>query len=304
MPLATSTLRMPGSVRARRISSTSGPWSVPSSLQIVGCTHESRLHFASTSGRRAAHLVHVRRRAADVADDARELRIGGQLAHFLQHRFLRARLDDPALVGGDRAEGAAAEAAAHDRHRVLDHLVGGDRLGVRGVRPARVRQVVDAVHLLLGQRQRRRVDDDGLAVVELHQGLGVERVGVDVDDARRLGEGELVGLDLLEAGQKENFGHPQREQGRVARPSLALRAGKRLCRFLRPQRIGHAAQVAQVLDRLARGEPPGDLDDRRARPCRRRPGRPWRRAGSNGGRCRSSSRNGPAGAATPRRRRR
>jgi hypothetical protein len=51
MPLATSTLRMPGSLRARRISSMSGPWSVPRSLQIVGCTQESRLHFASTSGR-------------------------------------------------------------------------------------------------------------------------------------------------------------------------------------------------------------------------------------------------------------
>ena len=36
--------------------------------------------------------------------------------------------DDAALVGRDRAEGAAAEAAAHDRHRILDHLEGGDRL--------------------------------------------------------------------------------------------------------------------------------------------------------------------------------
>src|SRR6266540_2826712 len=29
----------------------SGPWSVPSSLHTVGWTHDSRLHFASTSGR-------------------------------------------------------------------------------------------------------------------------------------------------------------------------------------------------------------------------------------------------------------
>ena len=51
MPEATNTLSIPGTSRLCRISSTSGPWSVPSSLQIVGWTHDSRLHFTSTSGR-------------------------------------------------------------------------------------------------------------------------------------------------------------------------------------------------------------------------------------------------------------
>src|SRR5262249_27793624 len=37
--------------RLWRNRSTSGPWSVPSSLQTLGWTHESRLHRASTSGR-------------------------------------------------------------------------------------------------------------------------------------------------------------------------------------------------------------------------------------------------------------
>ena len=45
------------------------------------------------------------------------------LAH---HRVLRAALDDAALVLGDRAEGAAAEAAALDGDREADHLVRGD----------------------------------------------------------------------------------------------------------------------------------------------------------------------------------
>src|SRR3954454_7247657 len=49
-PEATITLRTPGTSRLSRISWTSGPWSVPSSLQILGWTHESRLHRASTSG--------------------------------------------------------------------------------------------------------------------------------------------------------------------------------------------------------------------------------------------------------------
>ena len=50
-PEATSTLSTPGTSRLSRIRSTSGPWSVPRSLQTLGWTHESRLHFASTSGR-------------------------------------------------------------------------------------------------------------------------------------------------------------------------------------------------------------------------------------------------------------
>ena len=56
----------------RRINSISGPWSVPSSWQIVGWTQLSRRHLRRDLGPRAVHLVHVRRRAADVADRRRE----------------------------------------------------------------------------------------------------------------------------------------------------------------------------------------------------------------------------------------
>ncbi len=60
----------------------------------------------------------------------------------------------------------------------------GDRLGVRRVRPTGVRQVVDAVHVGLRQRQAGRIDDYGFTVVELHERLGVVRIRVDVNDAR------------------------------------------------------------------------------------------------------------------------
>ncbi len=46
-----------------------------------------------------------------------------------------------------------------------------------------------------------------------------------------------------------------------------------------------------------------DLPRPGARPCRRRAGRPWRRGGSSGAPCRSSSRSARCGAATPRCRR-
>ena len=45
---------------------------------------------------------------------------------FAQDGFLRAVLDDAALVLGNGAEGTAAEAAAHDIHGEADHFPGGN----------------------------------------------------------------------------------------------------------------------------------------------------------------------------------
>ena len=83
----------------------------------------------------------------------------------LDDRVFAAALDDAALVLGDRAEGAAAKAAAHDVHREADHFPGGDLgravvaavlVGVARMRAARVRQVEHVVHLGRGQRDGRR----------------------------------------------------------------------------------------------------------------------------------------------------
>ncbi len=51
MPEATSTFLTPGSSRDFFIKSINGPWSVPSSLQMVGWTQLRRRQTASTSGR-------------------------------------------------------------------------------------------------------------------------------------------------------------------------------------------------------------------------------------------------------------
>ncbi len=48
------------------------------------------------------------------------------LLNLVDNGILRATLDDAPLMFGDRAKGAAAETAAHDIHRMLDHIVGGD----------------------------------------------------------------------------------------------------------------------------------------------------------------------------------
>ena len=103
----------------------------------------------------AVHAVHVGGRGAQVGDVAVELRHRGEPADLLEDGFLAARLDEFALVGGDRAEVAAAEAAAVRDDRVLDHVVGRDALAlVARVRPLGERQVPAGVHLL---RRRRRI---------------------------------------------------------------------------------------------------------------------------------------------------
>ncbi|MPM72651.1 hypothetical protein SDC9_119627 [bioreactor metagenome] len=88
----------------------------------------------------ALQVVHVGGRPAEVGNDAGEAR--RLVAHFLylaDHRILGAALDDASFVLGDRAEGTAAETAAHDVDREADHLPGRDlrlavgRMGAAGV---------------------------------------------------------------------------------------------------------------------------------------------------------------------------
>src|SRR5262249_50073869 len=105
----------------------------------------------------AGHAVHVGGGAAEVADDAGEA--GRDVAAALdlgQNRPPAVARDDAPRGLGDRAEAAAAETAAHDRHRELDHLVRRKlATAVARMRDALIGQLVDAVHLVGGKRNRR-----------------------------------------------------------------------------------------------------------------------------------------------------
>jgi hypothetical protein len=93
----------------------------------------------------ALEVVHVGGRPAEVGDDAGEAR--RLVAHFLDFaddRILGAALDDAPFVLGNRAEGAAAKAAAHDVDREADHFPGRNLgLAVARVRPAGEGRFVD-----------------------------------------------------------------------------------------------------------------------------------------------------------------
>jgi hypothetical protein len=99
--------------------------------------------------------------------------------------MLGAALDDPPLVFGDRAEGAAAEAAAHDVDRKADHLEGRNlRIAIGRMRPALEWRGEDAVHFRRRQRNRRRVEPDIALAMRLDQRARVAGVRFDVEGTR------------------------------------------------------------------------------------------------------------------------
>ena len=189
----------------------------------------------------AAHVVHVGRGASDVADDAFEILVLRHLADFVEHRFFGPRLDDPTLVGGDRAKSATTEAPAHDRHRILDHVESGNRLGVARVGPSGVGQSEDSIHRFLADGQSRDVADDGLSAMALDQASCVERVGLVVDHPCGDRKSDFVARDGFVGWQFESV--------------LGDRLGG-------AEGIGDASHVPQILDTLAFFESSSHLDDR------------------------------------------
>ncbi len=116
-----------------------------------------------------------------------------------------AVLDDSPLVLGDRAEGAAAEAAAHDVHRETDHLVGRDLLlAIQRVRHARIGHAEHVVHFLGAHRDGWRVEPHVHFAMLLHQGAGVARIGLQVQHAVGMGIEHRVAAHLLERRQADH----------------------------------------------------------------------------------------------------
>ncbi len=190
-------------------------------------------------------------------------------------------------MGGQRAEGASTETAPHDLDRVPHHLVGRHRPpAVAGVRPARKRQPVNAVHLRLLQRQSRRIDHHRLAAVKLHQRPGTIGVGLELDGPGHGHKRLLVGRHLFIAGQKDGPGRRRpRQRGaawlgghrafwlaRRGAFQFARRGVGRLLIHRTPgtpgqglactQPVDRAADVAQPPDRLAGRQPAGDFHQR------------------------------------------
>ena len=156
----------------------------------------------------------------------------------------------------DRAERAAAKAAAHQHQRVLHRLIRRDGLAIADVRDARKRQVVQRVHLLGLKWQRGRIKVQRTIADALHQRASIFRVGLKVELARHLGvagQGRWIfAADLFVARKLDD--------APVAH----------MLRGLRAQRIGFglrqckasAANIADAANRLTCLQSLRDLPDR------------------------------------------
>ena len=118
---------------------------------------------------------------------------------------MASSLDDPALMGHDRTKMAAAEAAAMTDDAELHFTQSGNaslRLIARVVCP-QIRQVVDLVHFLLGQRQRRRILHHTGLSVPLDELSAANRVLLQIFQLERLGKGALVFPRLVEGRKRQ-----------------------------------------------------------------------------------------------------
>ena len=156
--------------------------------------------MASTSG--LLHFIWYMLAVGPPRSETTPLNDGSRrLAQLFEHRFGRTRLDNPPWCAVIE-QNVQPPKHPHQGDGVLDDLVGRDLPAfVHRVRIAGVGKSVDAVHVFLTDRQRRRVADDGLAIMELNQGSGVERVGFLVDDLGRSGKLALIGGHLLADGR-------------------------------------------------------------------------------------------------------
>ena len=158
--------------------------------------------------------------AAHIVDVALEVRIFDHFFCLGQNGFVASHLDDTALVEGQGAEGAGAEAAPVGYQTEFDFLNGGDapRLFIAGVIGTHVGKVVHRIHFGCGQGLLGRVLHHIFLPVGLGQPLGGERITVAVLDFEGLGVGALAFLQLLVAGQNN------RGQAFVQLPALKDRA--------------------------------------------------------------------------------
>ena len=157
-------------------------------------------------GALAVQAVHVRRGAAQVRHHPGESRNGiADGLDLADHRILGAALNDASFVLGDRAERAAAEAAALNRDREANHVIRRDARGaIFRMRPARIGQLVNGVHFLRGQRERRRIEPNLLGAVALHERAGIARVRLQVQNSRCVRIQHRIGAHRLERGQTDD----------------------------------------------------------------------------------------------------
>ena len=189
----------------------------------------------------AGRMAEIGGGAADIVDVALEILVLDHHFRFRQDGVMAAGLDDAALVEGQGAEGAGAEAAPVADQAEFYFLNGGDTAGLRiaGVPGPLIGQGVNVVHFLGGQGLLGRILDDVEIAVGLRQPLGGEGVAVAVLNFEGFGVFAAVLFQLV-IGRKHQGGQ-----------ALVQLGGLEHC----------AVDVGDVPDLHARVQGVGDLHD-------------------------------------------
>ena len=182
-------------------------------------------------------------RSAHVVDVALKLRVAREQLGLAHDRVVAAHLQHAALVEGERAKRALAKAAAVGADGKLD--LGKGRHAARGIvvgmPVARVGELGDLVHLVGGERCRRRVlHHVDVVGVGLHQAMTGNGVHVLLLHVKAACVVELVGRKVVPAGQQ------------VVVVDFVERAGT----------VDGAVDVGDLVDGQPGVERVGDLDDR------------------------------------------
>ena len=159
----------------------------------------------------AAHAVHVGRGGADVGEVAPEIGHRRDAAHLVENRPLRPRVDELALMRRNGAEGAAAEAAAVDVDRMLDHLPRRDvaLAAVARMRRPFVGKVERPVEFFGRERRVGGVDHHVTVARGFDQyAVRLHEVALRLDAAEIFGEGVRVGRALLVGVQQQPVFEP------------------------------------------------------------------------------------------------
>ena len=134
----------------------------------------------------------------------------GERLGFAHDAVVASHLQNATLMEGERAKATLAKAAAVARYGETHFGKRGDaaRLVVVGVPMARVGKFGNLVHLLRGQRCRRRVlHHEDTVGVGLHQALPGDGVHILLLDVKALGVGEPVAVELIPAWEQTVIVH-------------------------------------------------------------------------------------------------
>ena len=154
----------------------------------------------------AGRSAEIRRRAAHIMDISLELGILRHVPRLQKKRLVASRLDNPALMEGQRTERTAAEAApaAYETETDLRERRNPTGRVIRRMPSAHIGKPVDRIHLLLAQGPRRRILHDITVIgIRLRQPFSAEGVRVAVLDIKAFCEGFSVLQQFLVGRENE-----------------------------------------------------------------------------------------------------